>query len=76
MTERCADCRYFKKIYVPPTPRYKYARAIHGKYVCTVWGDEVMYLEDREGRCELYDEQGGSGDTEEDEEVCGKEWWL
>lgn len=57
----CKTCKYCKGLYVPPIYGMKDA------YICTYGltiGDKAMYLPDKKGVCEVYDEdEGSNGDS-------------
>lgn len=54
--KRCGNCKYCKRLYVPPVPYFDHARTVNDRYVCIVFANEgqVQYLGDNEGMCEMY----------------------
>lgn len=67
MEERCKNCRYLKKLYVPPVPMFN--EMPKDGYVCDVFGyeGEVMWLgkaKDIElGHCEVFSKKGEAYET-------------
>ena len=58
MDNKCADCRFCTKLYVPPCDCYK--DIPKDAYVCTVFlkdADRVQYLEDDQSICEMFTEK-------------------
>lgn len=61
MTEdKCANCRYCAKLYVPPLKEY--SSIPNNSYLCTVLWDNkesnrIMYLGDNKGMCEMFTEK-------------------
>lgn len=59
MQDKCANCRYCAKLYVPPTKEFK--DIPEDKYVCTIFwdikeSDHVQYLGDNQSMCEMFAE--------------------
>ena len=54
--EKCKNCKYCKRLYVPVLPCYDHARNVRDRYVCTAMDDCVMYLGDDESWCEMFEE--------------------
>ena len=60
MQDKCENCRYCAKLYVPPTIEFN--DIPKDKYVCTVFwdmkeADHVQYLGDNKGMCEMFTER-------------------
>ena len=53
--EKCKNCKYCKRLYVPVLPCYDHARNVRDRYVCTALDDSVMYLGDDESQCEMFE---------------------
>ena len=63
--ECCANCKYCKTLYVPPSDEFTEVRqAVKGTksaYVCSAYieqSGEVQYLGDNNGMCEVFTERG------------------
>ena len=57
ITETCAECKFCTKLYVPPCECFE--DIPKDAYVCTIWlltgqADEVQYLGDNKGFCEMF----------------------
>lgn len=66
MEDKCENCRYCAKLYVPPTMEFK--DIPQDKYVCTIFWDmketdHVQYLGDNQGMCEMFTERKNYEET-------------
>lgn len=60
MEDKCKNCRYCAKLYVPPLKEY--SNIPNNSYLCTVFWDNkesnrIMYLGDNQGMCEIFTEK-------------------